>query len=109
MPIKGLFQGNEKDSDLVELHEKIEALEKQVKKINTLEVYMQHFLKVEERLGLMKLNEKLNKDPLKKNKASSYMENKEEVIKVIESNMLAKVQQMIRMELDPIQKLIVDL
>ena len=55
MPIKEFFQGNPKDEWLVEIHQRLEALERQVKKINTFEVYMKRIIKVEEHLGLLHL------------------------------------------------------
>ncbi len=58
MPIKESFQENQKDERLVEIHQRLETLEEQVKKINTFEVYTKRLVKVEEHLGLLHFKEK---------------------------------------------------
>lgn len=92
MPIKGFFQNNEID----EIQHKLRLLEQQYKKVNTIEVYMKHFMKIEKHFELMKLNEKRNKESVKGNVRSSKSE--EELKKEIERNILVKVERVIKVE-----------
>lgn len=61
MFIKNLFQGHQKDENFNEIQKKIADLENQVKRINTLEVQVQQFSKVEKQLGLLNLKTSLGK------------------------------------------------
>lgn len=109
MSIKGLFQGIQKDQQLKEMQEKIKALEKQVKKINTLEVYMKRFMKVEENLELLNLKEKISQK--ESTKQLKIMENfhKEEFRIQIENQILLKVQHLVTKELEPFQQMMKEL
>ncbi len=98
MPIKGFFQENPKDELMVEIQQRLEALEKQVEKINTLEVYLKRIIKVEERLGLLHLREKGNKENIHKG----------EIIKDIESHVVTEVKQLILKEIKPIQHMFME-
>ena len=53
MPKNEFFQENPKDKWLVEIHQRLEVLERQFKQINAFELYMKRIIKVEERLGLL--------------------------------------------------------
>ena len=56
------FQENPKDEWLVEIHQRLEVLERQVKQINAFELYMKRIIKVEERLGLLNSRAKVGKE-----------------------------------------------
>lgn len=100
-------KGVPKEEQVAEIQRSIEALEKQVKKINTLEVYMQRFIKIEERLGLLHLKEKLNKvEPIKR---PVDVVNKGKSISDIEDQVLSKVQEMIKLEMEPFQNMLTEL
>ena len=62
MSIKNLFQVNQKDENFNEIQKKIADLESQVKRINTIEVQLQQFAKLEKQLGLLNLKNSLGKD-----------------------------------------------
>ena len=99
-------KGVPNEEQVAEIQRRIETLEKQVKKINTLEVYMQRFIKVEERLGLLNLKEKLNKvEPIKK----PVDEVNRKSISDIEDQVLSKVQEMIKIEMEPFQNMLTEL
>lgn len=99
-------KGVPKEEQVAEIQRRIETLEKQVKKINTLEVYMQRFIKIEERLGLLNLKEKLNKvEPIKK----TVDEVNRKSISDIEDQVLSKVQEMIKIEMEPFKNLLTEL
>src|SRR3954467_982808 len=100
MPKKGLFQGIQKDEHVTGIHEKIAALEKQVEKINTLEGYIKRFIKVEERIGLLSLKGKL--EQVESINMSHRVQDAD-----WENQILSKVQQLIKMELEPFQQLMV--
>ena len=103
MPIKKFFQGNEKD-----VQQRLEQLEYQIKKINTFEVYMKRFVKVEEQLGLLNFREKVNKKevPIRKKVSESF--DKALFIKDVENQVLDKVKQMVQMEMEPFQNLLME-
>ena len=94
----------------MEIHQRIEALEKQVKKINTLEVFMKRIIKVEERLGLLNLREKgqTKRNAINKTQSADRL-NKGEFIKDIENLVLAKVKYMIQTEMEPVQNMFMEL
>ncbi len=101
MPIKKFFQGNQKD-----VQRRLEQLEHQIKKINTFEVYMKRFVKVEEQLGLLNFREKVNKKEAT-NRTKAYDEyDKAVFIKDVENQVLGKVKQLVQMEMEPIQNLL---
>ena len=103
MPIKKFFQGNQKD-----VQQRLEQLENQMKKINTLEVYMKRFVKVEEHLGLLNFREKINKKEATNRTKTADNYDKAVFIKDVENQVLSKVKQMVQMEMEPIQNLLME-
>ncbi|MED4531820.1 hypothetical protein [Metabacillus fastidiosus] len=63
MSIKGFFKTNQ----IEDIQNKIELLEKQYKKINTFEVYIKRFMKLEQNVELIKLKERRRNEEGKKN------------------------------------------
>ena len=102
MPIKKFFQGNQKD-----VQQRLEQLENQIKKINTFEVYMKRFVKVEEHLGLLNFREKVNKKEATNRTKADDEYDKAVFIKDVENQVLGKVKQMIQMEMEPIQNMLI--
>lgn len=101
MPKKGLSQGIQKEENVEDIYKKVEVLEHQIKKINMLEEYIKRFIKVEERIGLVSLKERLNQGEFIK---TSQMVDKEEW----ENQILSKVQEMIKTEMEPFQQMFVN-
>jgi acid stress-induced BolA-like protein IbaG/YrbA len=54
MPIKGIFAGNDKHDDI---HQRIQNLEKEIKRINSLDVTMKRFLNIEGKLHALMLEQ----------------------------------------------------
>lgn len=103
MPIKKFSQGNQKD-----LLQRIEQLEHQIKKINTFEVYMKRFVKIEEQLGLLNFREKVNKKETANRTKAYEGYDKAVFTKDVENQVLGKVKQMVQMEMEPIQNLLME-
>ncbi len=99
MPIKESFQGDQKDERLVEIHQRLEVLEEQVKKINTLE----------EHLELLNFKEKVNKEESISKIKSSDTFNKAEFVKGFGNVVLDKVKQIIHREMEPFQNRFMEL
>lgn len=107
MPINNFFQGNQRDEQLMKIHQRLEALERQIKKINTLEVYMSRIIKVEERLGLLHLREKVNKEESKNKTQITYRDEKE-FIRDFENQVMDKVKHMIQSEMASIHNMLME-
>lgn len=107
MPINNFFQGNQRDVQLMKINQRLEALESQIKKINTLEVYMSRIIKVEERLGLLHLREKVNKEE-SKNKTQTTYRDKGEFIRDFENQIIDKVKHMIQLEMASIHNMLME-
>ncbi|MGG3892244.1 hypothetical protein [Metabacillus fastidiosus] len=94
MSIKGFFKTNQ----IEDFQNRIELLEKQYKKINTFEVYIKRFMKLEQNVELIKLQERRRNEEEKKNQEN--IENNREM----EQRVYAKIEKMIKIETGQIQK-----
>ena len=101
MPKNEFFQENPKDKWLVEIHQRLEVLERQFKQINAFELYMKRIIKVEERLGLLNSRAKVGNE-------ESDRSNQGDLIKDFEEQVLVKARQLIQMEREPIQNMFVE-
>ncbi|MGE8202965.1 hypothetical protein ACQKP0_00145 [Heyndrickxia sp. NPDC080065] len=108
MPIKGLFNQKEKNDDLHRLKQKIVELEQQIKKMNTLEVHVKRFLKMEPQLQKrifpsVSKKEMEVKTPSPPSHNRNYFIEQEELQKV-ENKILSKIAKNISLELAPIKQ-----
>ncbi|GMB08158.1 hypothetical protein [Thermolongibacillus altinsuensis] len=93
MPIKRIFNRNDDHEDLDLVKQKIELLEKQLKKLNTVEVQMKRLVNLEKQLGsLSALKEQLNLDRTYNNKQPSFVEWEEQLLAKIEQRMVSKLE-----------------
>jgi L-cysteine desulfidase len=99
MPIKRIFNKNNHHEDLEIIKQKIELLEKQLKKLNTVEVQMKRLIHLEKQLGpLTVLKEQLNKeknypipDRTYKNEQPSFVEWEKQILAKIEQRIVSKL------------------
>jgi hypothetical protein len=112
MPIKRIFNKNNRYEDLDIVKQKIELLEKQLKKFNTFEVQMKRFVHLEKQLGpLSALKEQLSKEKSEKNHHIPYRTYTNEQPSFVEweKQLLAKIEQRMVSKLEPYYRLITEI
>jgi hypothetical protein len=112
MPIKRIFNKNAHHEDLNIVKQKIELIEKQLKKFNTLEVQMKRLVNLEKQIGpLSALKEQLIKEKSEKNHHIPYRtySNEQPSFMEWEKKILAKIEHRIVSKLEPYYRIITDI
>lgn len=97
MPIKKILPRNKGNISTQDIIHKIEALEHDLKRMNTLEVYLKQVIQIEKKLNVMQLNNKQN-EHTKERRSSEKTE-----IKNLEQRLMLYMQNIIKQQLDPMQ------